>query len=98
MFGFREKKLLTKIRDYKSTFENEAGRRVFHDLMRFCKFSDPFCPGKLDKDELVYAEGQRNVLLYIMRTLSMDAVEIEKHLKEAARENQQREIEIERFD
>jgi len=28
----------------------------------------------------------------------MDAVEIEKHLKEAARENQQREIEIERFD
>jgi hypothetical protein len=55
--------------DYRFVFGTEAGRRVFLDLMDFCKLLQPVhTPG--DQVETTINEGKRNVFLYIMANVN----------------------------
>ena len=59
--NIRKKQLL---RAYRDTFAGDAGKLVLDDLAnQFC-FLDPTYRG--DRDEALFLEGSRNVVLYIL--------------------------------
>ena len=60
--------------DYRQTFATESGKRVMADLRRKCPF---LCEtlasgGGIDKDRLLFVEGQRSVVWYIYKMLRRD--------------------------
>lgn len=61
---------IAKAKDYKRTFSSDQGQRVLHDLMREHKMMHSTYTR--DKDEMIYMEGQRNVVLRILTLLEVD--------------------------
>jgi hypothetical protein len=60
--------------DYKKTFSTDSGKRVLADMRKKCPF---LCEtlakgGVIDKDRLLFVEGQRSVVWYIYRMLHRD--------------------------
>jgi hypothetical protein len=55
--------------DYRYVFATESGRRIFDDLMVFCKFLNPVHVSG-DPIETAINEGKRNTFLYIMAQVS----------------------------
>ncbi|HLE40019.1 MAG TPA: hypothetical protein VI956_00790 [Nitrospirota bacterium] len=71
----KEHKLVAKIKDYKQIFKCQAGERVMNDLMLQCHFLDPaFVKG--DPNESAFMEGERNVVLRILKILNTSPAEI----------------------
>lgn len=64
------------VADYKLIFESEAGERVLYDLMKKCHFLHTSYDG--DINSMVFREGERNVVNYIMTMLKQDPLEIKK--------------------
>ena len=65
--------------DYKETFESPHGKRVLEDLRRkttYDKSSVSFNrTNPIDINRLVYDEGQRAMLVYILRMLSTNLMD-----------------------
>jgi hypothetical protein len=76
------KKLSSKkdtIQSYQRLFASEDGIRVMKDLMKSCHFYDTTFTG--DVYESAYKEGERSVILRIMRTIKLDPRDIDKILE-----------------
>lgn len=61
---------------YKEAFETEAGKVVLADLVDKFRLLRPF-PIKADKD-LLFCEGQRQVVLYILNIIGYDLSKLEE--------------------
>lgn len=68
-----------KIIDYKRVFNTEAGRRVLYDMMDRHFFLRPSFHNS-DVNELVYAEGQRGVVLRILTLLEMSPEDVREEI------------------
>lgn len=60
--------------DYQKTFATDSGKRVLADMRKKCPF---LCEtvakgGPIDKDRLLFVEGQRSVVWYIYKMLHRD--------------------------
>ena len=53
--------------NYKLVFNTEQGEKVLKDLKDFCYYNKSTYTG--NKDECIYKEGMRNVVLYILTQL-----------------------------
>jgi len=63
------------VTEYRLTFLSEYGKSVLDDLRKKCILFDRSAKEinpKLDKDLMLYLEGQRSVLLYIYKMLTID--------------------------
>lgn len=61
---------------YQRVFESPEGKLVLRDLMKGCHFYETTFTG--DAIETAYREGERSVVLRIIRTLKLDPREIDK--------------------
>lgn len=68
------------IRAYKNTFSSEEGKAVLHDLMRTFHVLNSTMDSSTN--EVMFKEGERSVILRILRTINTDANELEKILNE----------------
>jgi len=62
-----------KLMDYKNTFLPPAGIRVLDDLKRMANFHNSIVArdnaGKLDPFDMIRREGQRSVIIHIVRQM-----------------------------
>jgi hypothetical protein len=77
---FKRQERAERIRAYKRFFESDDGRLILNDLKRSCHFYTTTMDG--NPQELAYKEGERSVVLRILRTISTDPAELEKILNE----------------
>ncbi len=66
--------------DYRETFSTPQGRRVLLAMMK-----EFFVMGSLPRGDLEFAEGQRSVVLSIIKKLNMNVQEMLKALEEYER-------------
>ena len=67
------------VRAYRDVFNSEEGKLVLSDLCKSCHvFHSTF---DTNPNETYYREGERSVVLRILRTLEVDPFELEKQLK-----------------
>jgi hypothetical protein len=66
----KSNKTVDKIIDYRNVFSTPEGKRVLYDLMKTCHFLHSSFTG--DQVEIVFREGERNVVNYIMTMLKQD--------------------------
>ena len=64
------------VSDYKLVFNSESGQRVLYDLMKVGHFMGPSYQG--DIHDCIFAEGERNVVNYIMTMMKQDPVQLKK--------------------
>jgi len=68
--------------DYNQTFEPPAGKRVLDDIKRLSRVLFAIVPldntGRLDKDMMIYQNGQRSVLVHIYAQLKKDPYEVKQ--------------------
>jgi len=64
------------VSDYKLVFGSEAGERVLFDLMKVGHFMGPSYQG--DVHDCIFAEGERNIVNYILTLLKQDPVKLKK--------------------
>ncbi len=76
----RAKKRAGLIQDYKRTFETPVGKNVLMDLMRTHHMMGPVMDA--NPIDMAFKEGERNVVLRILRALNTNAEELYKRLKE----------------
>jgi len=87
MFFNREKKISDTIIAYRKLFDCEEGTRVLHDLIRSCwVLTSTFDP---NPNEMIYREGERAVVLRILRTLNTDPERILKMMEEGREQEAQ---------
>ncbi|RLE44514.1 hypothetical protein DRJ16_02135 [Candidatus Woesearchaeota archaeon] len=75
-----EERLEQLVRDYKTVFGSEAGKRVLEDLKRICNVL--FTSFRSDPYETAFCEGQRSVFLHIQTMVERDMEEIKKLIEE----------------
>jgi hypothetical protein len=63
---------------YKTTFSNEAGKKVLADLSRFCGATECSYVPDSDPHLTVFREGRREVWLYIQKQLRLTEDQIYK--------------------
>lgn len=77
---FKRNERAEMIRAYKRVFESEDGKKVLADLAKaghvYRSTMDP------NPNEVAYKEGERSMVLRIMRTVKTDPSELEKYLNE----------------
>jgi hypothetical protein len=72
--------------DFASTFGTESGQKVLRNLMAFCNL---WSQTTIDPDQLLFAEGQRSVILYIleeMRQSAMDPAKFIENVNQSAKD------------
>lgn len=83
-FFKREKKISDLLIAYKTVFDTPEGERVLYDLMNtFFIFNSTMDP---NPHELAYNEGQRSVILRIVKTLGTNPERILKLLEQGKSE------------
>ena len=80
---FFAKKQVSQIQDYKDTFTSDSGERVLLDLMERCdmlnstrNLDDP------NTDNMIFREGQRNVVLRILTLVEKDMKQLRILIKQ----------------
>ena len=68
------------VRAYKNVFSTEEGKLVLHDLMKTFHILQSTMDA--NPNEVAYKEGERSVVLRILRTINTDPNELEKILNE----------------
>jgi len=61
---------------YQQVFSTIEGKKILRDLMKGCHFFDTTFTG--DATETAYREGERSVVLRIIKTLDLDPREFDK--------------------
>ena len=80
MTFWKRQKRADLVRAYKNIFDSEEGKLVLHDLMK--NFHVLHSTMDANPNEVMFKEGERSVVLRILRTINMDANELEKILNE----------------
>lgn len=68
--------------DYKSTFDSPHGKKVLYHLAKACYVMSTTVPRTFDKDMMLFREGQRSVVLNIMKNVNMNLEQLEKLIRE----------------
>lgn len=78
MFGY-ETKRAEKIRKYRELFNSDSGKEILHDLAKSCHvYASTF---DQNPQEMAYREGERSVVLRILRTINIDPLELDKLMR-----------------
>ena len=66
------------VQSYRLCFSSPAGREVLKDLMAFCHFRRPLAlrDAPVDANDVLLAEGSRQVFLRIITIMSLSAEQI----------------------
>ncbi len=78
MFGYETKKA-EKIRKYRELFSTDFGKEVLHDLCKSCHVYHSTFDN--NPQEMAYREGERSVVLRILRTINIDPLELDKLMR-----------------
>lgn len=81
------KKRVTLLQNYKITFSDGPGRKVLLDLMTTHHIMGPVFTE--NARETILREGERNVVLRILKILGIDTNEMLKNIEEAQREQEE---------
>lgn len=76
----REKKITDTMIAYRSLFDSEDGKKVLYDLIKTCHVLTSTFDG--DPNEMMYREGERSVVLRILKTINTDPQQIMKLMEE----------------
>jgi hypothetical protein len=68
------------VRAYKTVFSTYEGKQVLHDMMKTFHILHSTMDG--NSHETAFKEGERSVVLRILRTINTDPSELEKILNE----------------
>jgi len=72
----REEDVWQEIKDFKETFESPEGKRVVERLKRLSNYDYVLVPvdnnGRIDVNQVMFNEGQRSVMVHILRKLKTD--------------------------
>lgn len=68
------------VRAYKNTFSTDEGKMVLHNLMKTFHVLNSTMDA--NPNEVMFKEGERSVVLRILRTIGTDPNELEKILNE----------------
>jgi len=83
-----------KMRDiaiaYKRVFDSEEGKKVLKDLMRSCFMLDTTYT---NKEDLIFNEGARSVVLRILKTTETDIEALDKYIDQIEIENKEEQYE-----
>lgn len=77
---FKRQERAEIIRAYKRVFESEDGKKVISDLMKNAHMFRSTMDA--NSNEMAYREGERSMVLKILRTIKADPSELEKYLNE----------------
>lgn len=81
---FKMKEKARVVRAYREIFNSEAGKVVLHDLAKSCHVYHSTMDA--NPNELAYKEGERSVVLRIIRTLNIDPFELDRLMKKGQSE------------
>jgi hypothetical protein len=76
------------VSSYKRLFKTPDGERVLHDLMKQYYILQPTFSRGIDPDEVLVREGQRSVVLSMLRTLNIDVGKLRNHIDKSYKEQQ----------
>lgn len=77
----KEKKQVSRIRDYKQAFGTQAGIRVLQDLMQsHWMLRTSFV--RNDPQLSAFQEGERNVVIRILSILKINPEQLQQHIEE----------------
>jgi hypothetical protein len=82
--GRTSKKILERDTAYKQVFNSEFGDRVLDDLIERYNVMEPITAR--DPVEMAHREGQRSVVLHILKVLVQDSTRIRKAMEHAEKE------------
>lgn len=77
---FKESKKAKLVRAYRELFESDAGKEVLHDLCKSCHVFHSTMDA--NPHEMAYREGERSVVLRILRTIEINPYELDRKIKE----------------
>lgn len=77
---FKRQERAERIRAYKRVFESDDGKLVLSDLIKVCHVFNTVMDA--NPVEMAYKEGERSVVLRILRTLKTNPAEMEKILND----------------
>ena len=60
---------------YKVVFGNKEGQEVLEDLCKFCHLTHPTFGNSIDVNSMIFAEGEKNVAMYILNMLHVRPVD-----------------------
>lgn len=81
---FKESKKAQLIRAYREVFSTDAGKLVLHDLAKSCHvYHSTMNP---NPHEMAYNEGERSVIIRILRTIEIDPFELDRLIKKGQSE------------
>ena len=79
MAATKENKRVKLVRAYRELFSSDAGMEVLNDLCKSCHIHhstmDP------NPHEMAYKEGERSVVLRILRTIEVNPFDLERAIK-----------------
>lgn len=81
---FKESKKARIIRAYREIFSTDAGKLVLNDLCKSCHVYHSTMDS--NPQELAYKEGERSVVLRILRTIEVDPFELDRLIKKGQSE------------
>jgi hypothetical protein len=76
---FKESKRARTIRAYREIFNTESGKEVLRDLCKSCHIFTTTMD--VNANETAYREGERSVVLRIIKTLNIDPLEYDRLMK-----------------
>ncbi len=76
-----QKKQARLIDAYKTVFNSPSGELVLTDLMKNHSVINSTFPRSSDPNEMIFREGERNVILRIFKTLKLDVNKIKERIE-----------------
>lgn len=81
---FKQSKKARLIQAYREVFSTDAGKEVLHDLAK--TFHVYHSTMDSNSHELAYREGERSVVIRILRTIEQDPFELDRLIKKGQSE------------
>lgn len=81
---FKESKKAQMIRAYRTVFGTDDGKKVLNDLCKSCHVLHSTMDA--NPHEMAYKEGERSVILRILRTIEIDPFELDRLIKKGQSE------------
>ena len=70
------KRSLASVKEYDTHFSSRRGKKILWDLMKHAHFLES--PGVIDPNEIIFREGQRDVVRYIFSKIKTDHSKLQK--------------------
>lgn len=70
------KRSLASVKLYQDAFDCPHGKKLLWDLMKHSGFMES--PGKIEANDIIFREGQKDIVRYIFSKIKTDYVQLEK--------------------